>query len=207
LPAVRESLERATATFQASLAESPAAEYVQGRGLGPAIGAHRLGYVDQEIPGYERFVGRLAIPNICASGVVVGIKFRDITGLDKVKYDQPAGQAARLFNLNALNTAGESIALTEGELDTVALSTLGIPSVGIPGASSWKRHHWRLFEGFQKVFFFGDQDDAGRALLKALMATSLPILPCIPPGGANDVNEALIAGRGPQLLRLFTGEK
>jgi hypothetical protein len=136
----------------------------------------------------------------------VGIKFRDIAGTDAVKYDQPSGQAARLFNLNALNTKGDSIALTEGELDTVALSTLGIPSIGIPGASSWKRHHWRLFEGFSKVFFFGDQDDAGRQLLKALMATSLPILPCIPPSGANDVNDALVAGHGPQLLKLFTGE-
>lgn len=209
---VRESLDAAVTIFQTHLAAGgPGALYLESRAIDPTFARerYRLGFVeDSTVPGFERFVGRLAIPNLCASGHVVGIKFRELPPeTSDRKYDGPAGEQKRLFNTRALLTEGDVIAITEGELDAISLGSLGIPAVSVPsGASSWnKRRHWRLFEGFRRVVVFRDSDVGGDLLPKAILESDLPVIVVNPPHGYNDVNEALVAGLGDELIRLVNG--
>ena len=207
-PAVRRSLESATALFEAAMPGSPAAEYVvQERGINPHIGARfRLGYVPAGVSGWERFGGRLSVPNLCASGHVVGIKFRDLTGTSESKYDQPSAQQSRLFNLRCLAEISSLVVITEGELDAIAVSQLGFPAIGVPGASAWKRRHALLVEGYDRVVVIADADKAGRDMAKKIMEGNIPVTVVEPPGGCKDANEALVAGLGNELADLIRGE-
>lgn len=207
----RELLEQATEFFASALPGSPGEDYWASRGIGPEVMRRfRLGYapaVDSSDapPGFERFRNRVAIPNLCASGHPVGVKLRDTTGQAPNKYDAPAGQVARLFNLRALNHAGTTLALTEGEIDAITLESLGVPAVAIPGASAWKPHHWRLLEGIPRLVFFHDPDEAGEKLLGRVMK-DLDVIAVTAPDGAKDCNEALVAGLGAELRRIALGK-
>src|SRR5665647_752944 len=126
---VRESLDAAVTIFQTHLAAGgPAAEYLTARAIDPAwaMEHYRVGFVaDSTIPGFERFVGRLAIPNICASGHVVGIKFRELPpATSDRKYDGPAGEKKRLFNTRALLTAVSYTHLRAHETDSYLVCRL-----------------------------------------------------------------------------------
>lgn len=202
---VKASLEQATRVFLGAMTGSPAESYVESRGLSRATATdHRLGFVPVGVVGFERFAGTLAIPNICAAGHVVGFKFRSLDPDDEHKYDQPDGQVARLFNLRALNLPSTFIVLTEGEIDAMTLTGLGLPAVGIPGASAWRASSYRsrLFENYDTVLLIQDDDSAGSALAKELRGTDLPIRTARPPSGANDVNAAHLAGLDDELLNL-----
>lgn len=220
-PSQRASLEAATRAFEAALRgvdlegraldTGPATEvidYLKTRGFtGETAKRFRLGAVPHGYPGFERFAGRLAIPNICASGHPVGIKFRTVDSNydgDK-KYDQPAGQVARLFNLQATNPATDLLAICEGELDTLSLVQLGIPALGVPGASAWKSRHVGLLEGFDRIVVVADADDAGRMMAKKIVDSDLPVVVVEPPHGCNDANEALRMGFGEELARMIRG--
>lgn len=198
-PSVRESLEAATTAFHAALMEggaTEAVEYLKGRGIDRSTAeTFRLGYVaTADVPGFERFVGRIAIPNICAAGRVVGFKFRSLDPESDFKYDSP-DLPTRLFNLRALNEAEECIWVTEGEIDAITLSMLGAPAIAVPGAHNWKRHHARILEGFDRVVLVRDADDAGLDLAKKIGATDLPLLVVRPPRGFKDVNAAYVGAR------------
>jgi DNA primase len=202
---VKESLESATQIFAAALLNSPASEYLASRALSPDTAvSHRLGYVATKHPGFERMVGRLAIPNICAAGHVVGLKFRALDDAEP-KYDQQHGQLSRLFNLRSLNEDTDVMVLTEGELDTVTLTQMGVPAVAVPGASAWKPHHFRLFEGYRKVVLIQDDDKAGRDMAKRILDTPLPVIVMQPPDGFNDVNSAMQGGASDALLDMIRG--
>lgn len=208
----RASLEAATVAFREALrtpAGAQGVEYLRGRGIdldSPEGGAvaekFRLGFVaTDDVPGFERFVGRLAIPNICASGHVVHMKFRAL-GDEEPKYDS-LSLPSRLFNLQALNEADSVLYVTEGEVDAISLGLLGAPAVAIPGASSWKRHHVRVLDGFERIVLVQDDDEAGADLADRLRHTDLPVHVVRPPKGHKDVNSALAAGRADDLLELL----
>lgn len=202
-PTVRESLEDATTRFMGWFTGSPAETYVAGRGLLDAWVDFRLGYVAEPVPGFERFVGRLAIPNICASGHVVGMKFRAL-GDEDPKYDG-LSLPSRLFNLRALNADTDVMCLTEGELDAVALGVLGVPAVAVPGKGGWKAHHHRILEQYRRIVLFRDVDGAGGELVARVTGTDLPVIVVTPPGGHKDVNDALVAGLGSELVDIVRG--
>lgn len=217
-PSQRASLEAATRAFEAALRgvdlegraldTGPATEvidYLKTRGFtGETAKRFRLGAVPHGYPGFERFGGRLAIPNLCASGHVVGLKFRAL-GDEEPKYDQPAGQVARLFNLHSLATASTTIAIAEGELDCVSLAQLGVDAIGVPGASAWKPRHATLLEGMDRIVVVADADDAGRMMAKKIVDSDLPVVVVEPPHGCNDANEALRMGFGEELARMIRG--
>lgn len=202
-PSVRESLELAARTFHEALAGGPGERYLEERVIDPLTAeTFRLGYVaTADIPGFERFVGRLAIPNICAAGHVVGFKFRALDGSEP-KYDG-LELPSRLFNLQALNEAEDCIWVTEGEIDAISLNQLGAPAVAVPGAHNWKAHHARILEGFDRVVLVRDDDDAGADLAKKMGATDLPLLTVRPPRPHKDVNAALAAGDVESLRELI----
>lgn len=204
---VRESLESATAAFQATLAGGPGERYLRERGIDHAtVEKFRLGYVaDAKFPGFERFIGRLAIPNICASGHVVYIKFRELPPADSDrKYDGPS-LAQRLFNTRALNEADDCIWLTEGEIDAISLGQLGVPAMAVPGNTGWKSHYVRLLEGFERVVLIQDDDEPGAHLAKQMSATHLPLQVVKAPHGFKDVNAALAAGHEDDIRALIEG--
>lgn len=189
-------MEAAVSTYQEALeSEATAAiEYLRVRGIDHDTAQDfRLGYVGTGLPGYEHVIGRLAIPNICASGHVVGIKFRAIEDGDEPKYMKRAGDENRLFNLRALNEPTEILFTTEGEIDAITLTMLGVRGVvAIQGSESFKPYHWRLLEGYRKVIHFRDLDKAGQELAAKITATDLPVIVCEPPKGFKDVNEAFV---------------
>lgn len=204
----RTALERVASKYAEALGGSPAAEYLEGRGIGLASGVperYGLGYVAEEIPGFERFVGMVSIPNYCASGHVVGIKFRSLDPEAKQRYDQPHGQQSRLFNLRALNTAADWIVLTEGEFDAMVVEQLlgDVGASAAPGTNTWKRHHAKIFEGYRRVVVLRDNDSAGSTLVGEILRTDLDVVVVAPPHGAKDANEALLAGYGDDLAEIL----
>lgn len=177
----RASLIESTKKYAEALA-SPAGErcatYLRDRGINLWDGPEdykfwsndrwMLGFVAEPDAEHEDMRGRLSIPYLVPRGGPVGMKFRciadhscDDTG--HPKYLAHTGMGQRLFGVDSLSAPGETIGITEGELDAIVCSDLGIPAVAVPGVKGW-RPEWRhLFEGFPRVLIFGDGDKAGRA--------------------------------------------
>ena len=119
-----------------------------------------IGSVVEPIAGHELATGMLSIPYITPSGVV-GMKFRRLDN-GTPKYLWPTGQKVGLFNVQDLHKHSDTIAICEGEIDTIVVSgVVGIPAVGIAGVSQWKPHFPMLFEAYDRVIVFAD-NDAGK---------------------------------------------
>lgn len=69
----------------------------------------------------------------------------------------PANQPSKLFNARAVLINSDTIAICEGELDTIVASEV-VPAVGIAGVNHWKEHFGRLFVGHKRVLIVGDND-------------------------------------------------
>lgn len=138
-----------------------AQEYLDARGLSLQVARRSgLGVVDEPCTGHDGMRGRLSIPYITPTGVV-DIRFRSLDGTDP-KYLGLPGAKTHMFNVRALIDADETIAVCEGEIDAITLHyAIGIPAVGIPGASNWKTHYRRMLQDFERVYVFADGDKAG----------------------------------------------
>lgn len=172
-PEARSLLETQTSRYQNNL--HVAAEYLEGRGITEATAVSaRLGVVDEPVHGDpDAAFQRLSIPYATRSGVV-DLRYRCIRDHDCgevgcPKYLGRPGATLRLYGVDDLVSAGDTIAVTEGELDRLILRQLGHPAVGLPGAESWKRHWHRLFEDFQRVVVFGDGDAAGVRFIRKFL--------------------------------------
>jgi phage/plasmid primase-like uncharacterized protein len=111
------------------------------------------------MPEHERFKGMMSIPYLSPAGVLA-LKFRQLDPERSPKYDSPGGQHARLYNVAALHTPGSTVAICEGELDALVMTTVvGIPAVGIPGASHWQDHWSRCFADYGTVLVIADNDE------------------------------------------------
>lgn len=132
--------------------------YLRDRGITKeAADTFLLGTVNDPAPGHEHAPGCLAIPYRTPTGIV-GIKFRRIDG-GTPKYIWPTGQKVGMFNVIDLHVGSSTIAICEGELDTLVMSALvGVPAVGVAGVSQWKPHFPKMFEGFDRVVIFADND-------------------------------------------------
>lgn len=182
-PELRIFFERAVSQYQNDLAvDTYAQEYLSRRGFSAAVAAtFRLGVVRHPIEGQERFTGRLSIPYLTRAGVV-NLRFRCLKqhlckAVDCPKY-LPAidGMESSLFNVNDTFKDSEVIAACEGELDAISCSVAGMPAVGIPGATQWKKHWRRVLEDFPTVYAVGDGDSAG-AKFNALLMKELKAIP------------------------------
>jgi DNA primase len=153
----RQSLTESAEKYCSSLTPQ-AASYLAGRGITKEVAnTFRLGSVVEPSAGHEHAVGRLSIPYITPAGIV-GIKFRTIDG-GVPKYLWPTGQKIGLFNVLDLHKHSDTIAICEGEIDTIVLSGLvGIPAVGVAGVSQWKPWFPKLFESYSRILIFADND-------------------------------------------------
>lgn len=153
----RQLLTVAAENYHNSLNEKTIS-YLKSRGISKEVaGSFLLGTVTNPIPGHEHAVGCLSIPYLTKSGVV-GVKFRKVDG-GSPKYLWATGQKIGMFNVPDLFMETETIAICEGEIDTIILSGLcNIPAVGVAGVSNWKPWFPIMFEGYKKVLIFADND-------------------------------------------------
>jgi DNA primase len=172
--------------------------YLQARGITPEVAStFQLGSVAEPSAGHEMAVGMLSIPYRTPAGVV-GIKFRRLDD-GTPKYLWPTGQKIGLFNVMDLHQRSETIAICEGELDTVVLSGLvGIPAVGVAGVSQWKQHFPKLFESYKRILIFADNDikedgrNPGQELAKRIKE-DLNTATVVHLPGNQDVNDLFLA--------------
>lgn len=145
-----------------------------------AANTFHLGYVADPIPGHEMYKGTLAIPYRGESvdggfHPTLTMRFRCVRphegackDLGHPKYMTMKGDTSRMFNVPAIVEATTEIHVAEGELDAVLLNRLGYPAVALPGALQWKRHHSRMLAGFDRVFIWGDPDEAGSEMVSTI---------------------------------------
>jgi DNA primase len=161
----RRLLEQASIHYQQDIQQAEA--YLNSRGLSLADAKrHQLGVVTRPVVGHEIYEGRLSIPYITPAGIV-DLRFRSINH-EEPKYLSLPNSATRLYNVKAFFEADDWICVCEGEIDTITLTKLGYPAVGIPGVKNIKNHHYRILADFEKVYVFADGDQAGREFAKDL---------------------------------------
>lgn len=209
----------ASASLERVLREHPLGEggrrYLASRGLLEVATDPSSGVVFGEVqtasrPEDSRYLGRLVVPTFSARGSIVHVTFRctrDHVCEDHPKYLHYPGVDSRLYNTAALGRARDVVDITEGQLDAASLTAVGLHAVGVPGSQAWKPHAWRLFQGFDRVRFWADQDDKGSSLeLYARIRLHLRTAELVRlPAGA-DVNSLLVSGGPEALLRLTDGD-
>ena len=199
-------LEQAVSTYWEQLQENEKAkEYLAGRQINGK--GFFLGYVDNPLPGHERYRGCLCIPYLRYSAGTgrrscCSIRFRDLNPNAKAKYLTTPGDKPRLFNTEALMADRATIAISEGELDAIAVTEAGVPAVGVPGSSSWKPHFREPFVGYQTVYVLGDGDDAGRKFVSKVCKELSNAKPVLLPEGEDANSLILKEGKGALLSRL-----
>lgn len=200
-------LGRAAEVF-ASAMDTRVSSYLARRGLDePTVAGAQLGLVT-DLTGFEQYEGRLSIPYLTPGGVV-GMRFRCLAHEDCKKHGCPkylgiAGDETHLYNVADLQSAGE-IAVTEGELDALILSSrCDLPAVGVPGAQAWASYYRRLLDGYDRVWVFGDGDDAGRAFAREVagdlvngvvvpMPRGQDVTSLFVEGGSQAINDILVS--------------
>jgi len=186
----KELLGKATERYAESI--HLAEDYIRQRGIPLEVARlARLGVVEAPEIGHEIYQGRLSIPYITKSGVV-DLRFRSLNPAVEPKYMGLTGADTKMYNVLDVERAGDWIAVCEGELDTLTLSScIGIPCVGVPGANSWKKHYTRLLADFERVYVFADGDSPGREFASSL-ARELPVTIVNLPDG-EDVNSIYVS--------------
>lgn len=78
-----------------------------------------------------------------------------------------------LFGMDKCDTA-LSLTICEGEFDAMSLHEAGIPNaVSVPSGAedfTWIDTCWDFLQGFEKIYLFGDNDDAGQKMIRSLVA-------------------------------------
>lgn len=172
--------------------------YLHGRGFtDETIRAYGFGQVTDPSPGHEYLAGRLVIPYIGPRGNVYNLRFRCLAhgdckaeGCDS-KYMSLPGYPSRVFNVRSLVNAGDSLDVTEGELDAVTLEVCGLYAVGVPGVENLPSYFGRLVAGFSNVRCWADGDKAGRDLTNRFLR-AVPSARAVMMGDM-DVNELFVA--------------
>lgn len=147
-------------------------------------------------------VGNVVIPYLTLEGMPTLLRFRcveehDHRELHHGKYMSVAGDSPRIFNLPAIMRASHSVEgvlhVTEGEFDAMILTQLGVNAVAVPGANSFRRHQRRMLSGFNRVFVWGDPDEAGAefALKLGKQVGNAVTVPLRPADG--DITELFLA--------------
>jgi len=116
--------------------------------------------------GYGEFYGRrwITIPVKDINGEYALIKLRrdpqDNTNPNKFKF-YPMGGSGTLYGSECF-LSGETIALTEGEMDRILLMSRGVPTAtSTVGATGFKKDWICAFKNIKKVYLCFDRDEAG----------------------------------------------
>ena len=118
----------------------------------------RLGFVETPLTGDDMFRGMVSIPFLTKTGPVA-IQYRAV--VDKEPRFLSKGSTKRLFNPSVLLSPHRTVYICEGPVDTLTVSCLGLPAVGVPGVSQWSGVFARAFRN-RKVVVLADGDDNGQ---------------------------------------------
>jgi hypothetical protein len=165
-----QTLEEAVASYEAAMTVE-AAGYLLGRGLTEeTVLTARLGVVADPIPAHERYKGWLAIPYI-TQGQPVRVRFRrpDWLTTEGQKYGQPSGETVLTYGVDDIHAPGDVLHVTEGEFDRLILKQCGLSAIAFPGANTFKRHHGRMLAGFNRIYVWGDPDQAGADFITTIV--------------------------------------
>jgi DNA primase len=205
-------LNEAAQRYAASMTEEAARYLVHQRGLTPETGrTHLVGVVADPLAQHQRYEGWLAIPYIVKNDVVQ-IRFRCIKDHDHRefshgKYGQPSGEPLRVYNVNAIHNSGDTIHVTEGEFDAMILNQLGLPAVAFPGASSFKGYHGRMLAGFNRIWVWGDGDQAGAEFAQTVVNRLPRSAKTVRVPIGMDVTDIYRAGGAQQIYNLVQTDK
>lgn len=193
----RQEMSAAAAAYAAQLTDE-ARQYLASRGLADVADSAQLGEICDPLPGHQQYVGRLCIPYITPAGVVA-LRFREFREKSNAKYMSMPGAQPRLYNVAALHSGLDRVAVVEGEFDALALTAAGLPAVGVAGSQMWQEHYPRCFADFSRVYVICDNDvkhDEDGALLPNpgqqlanKIANKIPQSVVIVPPAGCDVNE------------------
>lgn len=204
-----EELEEAVSLYQSQLTVD-AARFLHNRGIDRELAStFRLGVVGDPMPGHARFQNWLAIPYLDREGRPLTVRFRCLLEHSHReyyhgKYMSLEDDPPRTFNVKAVFNAEDTLHITEGEFDAMILEKIGLSAVAVPGASLWKSRHRRMMAGFQRIFVWGDPDEAGaefsRKITKQLVRAKTVRL------RDGDVTDTYRAGGAEALLDLLPEE-
>lgn len=181
-------LTDAAMMFRQSLGDAALA-YLEGRGIADQADGHGLGEVPQDVDiEWQPYRGMLAIPYWLPGGTCMAIKFRRM-GDEKPKYLNTTGSTVPPYNVGVVAKATDTIVITEGEIEVITLSAMGIPAIGIAGSNAWKPHYARLIDGIPNVVIFGDPDDAGRKFNEEVQQS---IQRAVPAYMERDINDTYV---------------
>lgn len=201
---LRASLAEAAATYHGAVDE--AQEYLGLRGITrEAASQHLLGVVtpDNVAVGHEPYIGRLSIPYLTPAGIT-DCRFRALADDQSPKYLSRTGAEQTMYNVLAFRDSTDTIAICEGELDTITAHSLcGIPAVGLAGVNAWKPYYARAFLDYQRVLVLADGDQPGRELGKTIASVVEQTVVIQMPDGM-DVNTVFL-GEGPDGIRRRAG--
>ncbi len=150
----------------------------------------RLGLVKEPEPGHEPYIGRLAIPYITPAGII-DIRFRSLNTDGGPKYMSRPGASTHIYNIQALQSESDVLAICEGEIDTIIATQCGFAAVGLPGANNWKQFYSRVLADWSKIMLFCDGDNAGREMAKNISRELDNVFPIFMPDGC-DVNDVYL---------------
>ncbi len=189
------------------ITDPAALAYLQARGISLATAqAYGLGYDPEADPARNpggstgaklHSARRLIIPTGRAQYVA-----RAIDPAQPLRYANPTGSGAGLFNLDALKAAG-TVFITEGAFDALAIIEAGAPAIGLNSTSNARallEHIKAMPAEARPGCIFAvctDNDEPGRKAAEELYAGFKALsLPAVRPdicGSHNDPNEALTA--------------
>ena len=93
-----------------------------------------------------------------------------------------------LSRLDKARAAG-AIILVEGESDAWICWFVGMPALGLPGASTWKEEFRRYLQDISTVYVWRELDRGGDSLMAAVTADLPDVRIIEPPAGLKDLNE------------------
>jgi hypothetical protein len=146
--------------------------YAEAKGL-PVAFLEGLGLSDRKYQGRSA----VRIPYRDAGGHEACVRFR--TALEKTeasddRFRWRTGNKAILYGLWRLEAIRETgyVVLVEGESDAQTLWFHGIPALGVPGASSWKREWAQHLEGLERIYAVIEPDGGGQTFRETLASTA-----------------------------------
>ena len=135
-------------------ADDDAMAWLEARGLETeTIVERQLGYRTKDDPE-RQWRHTIAIPYFDAQGRWRVTRYRHLRANPVAKYQTPKGGGVNLYNVAAVDAP--TVAICEGEFDSLILHQMGIPSVALPGINNWQRE-WRwLFRNSDLVYVVVD---------------------------------------------------
>ena len=128
-------------------------------------------------------------------------------GLTGDRFRWQTGSKPSLYGMEQRDSIREAgrVLLVEGETDVAAARLMGIPAIGVPGASNWRPEWAELLAGLE-VSVWKEPDQGGETLVRKVGADidGVRVIPA--PAGVKDLCELLDQAGSPESARAIFDE-